>query len=390
MLAVCGAIGLLVDRPAMAANAAQLRAEFVPANLSAPQLDVAAWALYEMDSGWVVAGDNLTQSLPPASITKLMTNLVVFDAVREGRLSLDSEVAISEAAWRAEGSRMFANVDSRVAVRHLLKSSIIQSGNDAAMALAEAVAGSEAKFVDLMNERARRLGLSGSHFANSTGLPQAGHVMSATDIARLSAEIITQYPDFFAWYGEKEYRHNNITQYNRNRLLWRDPSVDGLKTGHTDAAGYCLVGTARRNEQRWIAVVLGADSSDAREAAVQDLLNYAFAAFQPVPVLQQQGGVTEVPVYFGESQSVRLRTSEPATVVVAAGREHDLQYQFQTQPYYSAPIALDQAMGSAAILLDDELLASVPLQALSAVAAGSWWKRFSDDIRLRLSMAPGE
>jgi len=212
--------------------------------------------LMDMNSGWVVAGKNAREPLSPASITKLMMNYVVFSKLKSGDINFTDQVSISEKAWRAEGSRMFADVNTRIELKHLLKSTVIQSGNDASIALAEYVGGSELGFSELMNHAASELGLQDSHFVNSTGLTAQGHYMSASDVAALSAAIIRDFPDFYPWYAEKEYTHNNIRQQNRNRLLWKDSSVDGLKTGYTEAAGYCLVGTAKRNGQRWIAVVL--------------------------------------------------------------------------------------------------------------------------------------
>ena len=355
----------------------------ISGNMPPPQLAVTSWALMEQDSGWLVAGFNQNQALPPASITKLMTNYVIFDLLKAKQIDFDDEVSISEAAWRAEGSRMFANLNSKVNLKHLLKSTIIQSGNDAAIALAEHAGGSEMAFAQLMNQSAARLGLSNSYFENSTGLPAPQHRMSARDIALLSRAIIRDYPEYFTWYSEKEYTHNDITQYNRNKLLWKEDSVDGFKTGHTEAAGYCLVGTAQRNGRRWIAVVLGAENAQARERAVLDLLNFGFAAFKSIPILDQQGGVTAVPVYRGEADTVRLQTSSASHVVVHNGREADIEIEYQLSPYYEAPIKLGQAMGLAQIILDGTVIADVPLVAMSEIGQGNWWKRLSDTIKLR-------
>lgn len=371
-------------------NSALARYSVLAANFPPPEIEATAWGLLEVRSGWLVAGQNADQPLPPASITKLMTNYVLFDLLRQGKLALGDQVSISEAAWRAEGSRMFADVNTKIELGHLLKSTIIQSGNDAAIALAEHAAGSEAAFTRLMNQAAARLDLKQSVFMNSTGLPMPGHQMSAADIARLSAAIVAEFPDYFSWYAEKNYTHNGITQYNRNKLLWQDESIDGLKTGHTEAAGYCLVGTAKRDDQRWVAVVLGAADERSREQAVLSLLNYAFAAYHPVAVLDQQGGVTEVPVYGGEADSVRLQAQGSATVVVPVGREQDIAIQYQTSPYYQAPIRVGQAMGLANVLLDRKLIADVPLVAMSEIRQGSWWKRLLDTVRLKFEQLLAE
>jgi len=356
----------------------------VPSNLPPPPVDAIAWTLMEVTSGWVVAGKNADQPLPPASITKLMTNYVVFDALKKGQISLNDQVSISEKAWRAEGSRMFADVDTQIKLEHLLKSTIVQSGNDAAIALAEHTGGSELGFTARMNQAGVKLGLKNSYFANSTGLPAEGHSMSANDIATLSAAVIREFPEFYTWYSEKRYTHNGITQYNRNKLLWKDASVDGLKTGHTEAAGFCLVGSALRNGQRWVAVVLGSVDEKTREAAVLNLLNYAFAAYQPVRLLDQQGGVTSAAVYKGEVDEVRLQSAGPVNVVVPRGREQDIAVEIKISPYYLAPIDVGQAVGLVSLSLDGEMLSDVPLHAMSSIKTGGLWKRMKDSVHLQV------
>ncbi len=348
-----------------------------------PNIEAKAWVLYEINSGAVVASKNPDLALPPASITKLMMNYVLFSRLESGELQPSDMVPISEQAWRAEGSRMFADVNTRIELGHLLKSTIIQSGNDAAIALAEFTGGSEFAFAQLMNQEARKLGLDHSNFVNSTGLPDEGHVMSALDIAKLSAAIIKEYPEQYAWYAEKVYTHNEITQYNRNKLLWKDDSVDGLKTGYTEASGFCLVGSAKRAKQRWIAVVMGAKSQVAREAAVLELLNYGFNYFDATEQLNQQGGLTSVKVYGGEADQVLLQASAPANVVVPKGRESEIKTTLHHSPYFEAPIEVGQPMGLAQLTLDGETLIEVPLIATSQINAAGWWKRFVDSIKLR-------
>lgn len=386
------------------------RDRVVATSLSAPNIDATAWALMEVNTGWVVAGKNTRLPIAPASITKLMMNYVVFTKLKSGDINFTDQVSISEKAWRAEGSRMFADVNTRIELKHLLKSTVIQSGNDAAIALAEYVGGSEHAFAQLMNQAANDLGLEDSHFNNSSGLPakkkpvtsqlnnqaadeaevsndlglpEQPHVMSASDIAALSAAIIKQYPDFYEWYSEKEYTHNNIRQFNRNKLLWKDSSVDGLKTGFTDAAGYCLVGSAKRNGQRWIAVVLGAKGEREREQAVLSLLNYAFSAYKPLSMLDKQGGLASASVYGGEVDEVRLQAVHSANIVVPKGRESDIVTELQFSPYFEAPVKLGQPMGVASLSLDGQSLIDVPLVAMSEIKEGSLWKRFIDTIKLR-------
>ena len=347
-----------------------------------PELDAKAWVLVEMNSGTMVAGHNANMALPPASITKLMMNYVIFSRLKAGDIAMSDNVSISEQAWRAEGSRMFADVNTQIELSHLLKSTIIQSGNDAAIALAEFAGGSEFAFAQLMNKAASKLGLSQSNYVNSTGLPAQGHHMSAVDIATLASAIIREFPEFYAWYSEKVYTHNNITQYNRNKLLWKDPTVDGLKTGHTDAAGYCLVGSALRNKQRWIAVVLGAKSVSAREKAVLELLNYGFNYFDAVEKLNQQGGITSVKVYGGAAEEVLLQANEPINLVVPKGRAKEIETILHHSPYFEAPIVVGQSMGLAELTLDGKTLIEVPLVATSEIKDAGWWKRAVDSIKL--------
>jgi D-alanyl-D-alanine carboxypeptidase (penicillin-binding protein 5/6) len=348
-----------------------------------PVIDANAWVLMEINSGSIVASENAQLALPPASITKLMMNYVMFGRLQSGDVKPSDQVPISEYAWRAEGSRMFADVNTKIELGHLLKSTIIQSGNDASIALAEFTGGSEFAFAQLMNQEAKKLGLDQSNFVNSTGLPDEGHLMSALDIAKLAAAIIKQYPEFYRWYSEKEYSHNNITQYNRNKLLWKDDSVDGLKTGFTDAAGYCLVGSAIRDKQRWIAVVLGAKSVKYREAAVLELLNYGFNYFDAIEQLNQQGGLTSVKVYGGLADQVLLQAKAPANIVIAKGRQNDVKVILHHSPYFEAPIEVGQPMGLAQLTLDGKTLMEVPLVATSEIKSAGWWKRLVDSITLR-------
>jgi len=312
-----------------------------------------------------------------------MMNYVVFSKLESGSVSFTDQVAISEKAWKVGGSSMFADVNTRIELKHLLKSSIIQSGNDAAIALAEYIGGSEQGFAQIMNQSASKLGLNDSYFLNSTGLTEKGHYMSASDIGALSRAIIKEYPEFYQWYAEKEYTHNNIRQTNRNKLLWKDSSVDGLKTGYTEDAGYCLVGSAKRNGQRWIAVVLGTSSAKVREQAVLNLLNYAFAAYQPLTLLAKQGGLASAPVYGGEVDEVRLQALHELNIVVPEGRESDVVTELQYSPYFEAPIAAGQPMGVVRVSLDGKSIADVPLVSTSTINQGGWWKRLSDSIALR-------
>ncbi|HHO67602.1 MAG TPA: D-alanyl-D-alanine carboxypeptidase, partial [Gammaproteobacteria bacterium] len=246
----------------------------------APAVKARAYLVEDFHSGQTIAAKNPDQRIEPASITKLMSAYVVFQEIRNGTLSLEDKVQISEKAWRTPGSRMFVEVGTQVSVADLMKGMIIQSGNDATVALAEKVAGTEASFASLMNHHAKRLGMDGSHFVNSTGLPDPQHYTTARDIARVARALIAEFPEYYQWYSERQFTYNGITQYNRNKLLWRDESVDGIKTGHTDSAGYCLVTSAKRDGMRLISVVLGTKSEEARADASQALLNYGFRFFE--------------------------------------------------------------------------------------------------------------
>jgi len=373
---------LAFDSSAQTLNSSQ-RKKSVTANLPIPDIDAKAWALMEFNSGWVVAGKNIRAKFAPASITKLMTNYVVFEKLKAGEITFHDLVPISEKAWRAEGSRMFADVNTEIELKRLVKSTAIQSGNDAAIALSEHVAGTEENFAQLMNQIASQLGLFDSNFVNSTGLPAQGHFMSASDIAALSLALIKNFPEFYAWYSEKEYTHNEIRQFNRNKLLWKDSSVDGLKTGFTEEAGYCLVGSAERDGQRWIAVVLGAKGEREREAEVLRLLNYAFAAYQAMHLLDEQGGLVSAKVYGGEVDEVRLQAVKAVNIIVPQGRESDIVTELQYSPYFEAPISAGQRMGIASLSLDGENIIDVPLIATSTIKEGGWWKRLVDSIVLR-------
>ncbi len=353
--------------------------------LAAPEIEATAWALMEINSGWIVTSNGAEEPLPPASITKLMSNYVVYQQLENGNISSNDLVSISEEAWRAEGSRMFADVNTKIELNHLLKSTVIQSGNDAAIALAEHIAGTESVFASMMNKAAKDLGLQHSFFINSTGLPAEGHTMSASDILLLSAAVIREFPSHYAWYAEKSYTYNEITQENRNKLLWRDDSIDGLKTGYTEAAGYCLVASAERDGQRWIAVVLGSSDQSTRERQVLSLLNYGFAAYEPLSVLDEQGGVASARVYYGENDEILLRPPEPVNIVVPRGQEENLQIDLQMSPHYEAPIQAGETMGIASLTLNGELLGDIPLIAMSSIEEGGLWKRLTDSISLWVS-----
>jgi len=353
------------------------------AEVTGLEIEGTAWLLFEPQTSSIVAAFNENDPLPPASITKLMTNYVLFSRLQSGELSMGDMVPISTSAWRAEGSRMFAEVGSRLELGELLRSSIVQSGNDAAIAMAEFAGGSEKAFAAVMNDHAQRLGLSNTQFKNSSGLPAPGHEMSALDIAKLSKAIIDEFPEFYTWFAEKEYTHNEIRQFNRNRLLWQDDSVDGLKTGYTEAAGYCLVGSAQRKGERWIAVVMGSSSEKQRSEDVLSLLNFGFANYSVVNVLDSQADLANIQVFGGAVDQLDLRVAEPGTVLVPKAKVDNIVTELDYPDYIQAPLEAGQVLGTVKVKLDDQVLKEWPLVAAEKIDNGSWWKRFSDSLKLR-------
>lgn len=349
-----------------------------------------AWVLMDFASGQVLAGEEIDTPMEPASITKVMTSYVVAAEMAAGKIKPDDMVRISENAWRSggagtDGSYSALEVNSEVKLDDVLHGLVIQSGNDAAIALAEHVAGSESAFVDLMNAYAKRLGMTNSHFANAHGLSAEGHVMTARDIALLSRALIAQYPEHYALYKIKEFSYGGIQQWNRNGLLWKDASVDGLKTGHTAAAGYCLAASAKRGDQRLISVVLGIQSDSRsegfrlREEGNLALLNWGFRFFETHSVYAAGAKVADQKVWRGEADSVALGVTDPLLVTLPRGRYADLKPTMDVPADLVAPIAKGQQIGTVRLTLDDEVIAERPLVALEAVPEGGFFKRMSDD-----------
>jgi D-alanyl-D-alanine carboxypeptidase (penicillin-binding protein 5/6) len=348
----------------------------------APAVGAKGYLLEDFLSGQTIAEKNADQPLEPASITKLMTAYVVFSEIRDGNLSLEEKVRISEKAWRTEGSRMFVEVNSQVSVADLLKGVIIQSGNDATVALAEHVAGTEEGFASVMNHHAEQLGLTGTNFINSTGLPHKDHYTTARDIAIVARAMIEEFPEYYRWYSEREFTFNDITQYNRNKLLWRDESVDGLKTGHTESAGYCLVTSAERDGMRLISVVLGTSSEEARADASQALLNYGFRFFETHKLYDGGSKLTSARVWKGASESVDLGLDHTLYVTIPRGEYKNLDAAMQLQDHIIAPIAQDQPLGRVVVRLAEESVVEKDLVALNPVAEGSFLQRLVDEALL--------
>lgn len=351
-------------------------------NPSAPSVAAKSYILQDFASGRILAESNSTERLPPASITKLMTAYVVSHELDAGNIALDDEVLISEKAWRMVGSRSFIEVNTKVPVEVLLRGMIIQSGNDAAVALAEHIAGSEETFAQMMNQYAQKLGMIDTNYRNATGLPDPEHYTTAKDIAILSAAIIRDYPDHYKWYAEKEFTYNGITQHNRNKLLWRDTTVDGLKTGHTEEAGYCLAASAQRSDMRLISVVLGTRSENARAQETQKLFNYGFRFFETHDLYQAQTKVVDSKVWKGAAQQLDLGLSKPLAVTVPRGQYKDLVASTNIQQPLIAPIEAGSQVGQVEIRLGDVVIAQQPLVALNTIEQGSWWRRLIDSILL--------
>lgn len=349
-------------------------------NPVAPSIAGTAFVLMDHDSGTVIAESNADEPLPPASIVKLMTAYVVSHEIYNGNIKLEDEVNISEKAWRMIGSRSFIEVNTKVPVEALLRGMIVQSGNDAAVALAEHVAGSEEVFAQMMNQYAQRLGMINTNYTNSTGLPDDNQYSSARDIAKISSAMIRDFPEHYKWYSEKEYTYNNITQNNRNQLLWRDSSVDGLKTGHTQAAGYCLSASAKRDGMRLMAVVMGTRSEASRAQEIQKLFNYGFRFFETHQLYAAGQQITESKIWKGKQSAVAVGLQEGLSITVPRGQYQNLQAISNLQQPIVAPISAGTELGEVEIRLNNDVITTQSLVALNDVPQGSWWRRIIDSL----------
>lgn len=347
-----------------------------------PKVDAPAYILIDQASGRTLASERADERAEPASITKLMTAYVTFRALKEGRLKLDELVSISERAWRAEGSRTFLNVGDRVPVEVLLQGMIVQSGNDAATALAERLGGSEEVFGQLMTREAKRLGMKNSNFTNATGLPDPALYTTPRDIAILSRALISEFPQYYRWYSQREFVWNNIKQGNRNGLLYSDPTADGIKTGFTDSAGYCLASSAKRNGTRMIAVVFGTKSPRIREQASTALLNYGFAFYETVSLRKSGDAVFKPRVYKGSDQYVSVGPASNVEVTVARGARSRLKTSTTLNEPLIAPLKAGQTVGEMRVLDGKTVIKRVPLVVNSAVAEGGLWAGTRDTFAL--------
>jgi D-alanyl-D-alanine carboxypeptidase (penicillin-binding protein 5/6) len=347
-----------------------------------PPLDARAYILVDAASGSVLAEHAADAHLEPASLTKLMTCYLVFNALKSGTLKLDEPVTISEHAWRAEGSRTFVQVGSQVPAEVLIKGMIVQSGNDATIALAERVGGTEGGFVQLMNQTAQRLGMNDSHFDDSSGLPSATHYMSARDLSKLARALLHDFPEYYPLFSIREFLWNNIRQQNRNGLLERDPSVDGIKTGHTDSAGFCLVSSAKRQDMRLIAVVLGSMSIRAREDASAALLNYGYTFYQDVTVKHAGTVVLKPRIFKSDEQYVAVAPASDVNIVVPRSAAGSIETAASVSRPLIAPLTRTSVVGSLQVLVSGKPVASVPLFPVTDVPVGGLWTRLRDTVQL--------
>ena len=348
----------------------------------APPVSSKSYILMEANSGTVVAERDSDEPLPPASLTKIMTSFVAATELTAGRIALDDDVPISVKAWRTGGSKMFVREGTSVKLEDLLRGIVIQSGNDASVAVAEFIGGDEDGFANMMNAHAKELGMTSSRFVNATGLPDDGQYSSARDLALLSAALIERYPEHYATYSERSFEYGGIDQPNRNRLLWRDKSVDGVKTGHTSAAGYCLVASALRDGTRFIAAVMGADSIDARFQDAQKLLAYGFRYFETREIYEAGEVLRTVEVWYGTEQTVDLGLAQALRLTLPRGRYDDLDAVIDLPEHIEAPIGAGAELGTVRITLDDAALAEVPLIASATVPEAGFLSRLGDGVTL--------
>jgi len=349
---------------------------------NAPEVDARAYILIDSATGQLLAQRADQQRLEPASLTKLMTCYVVFHALKTGSLKLSDLVTISEHAWKAEGSRTFVQVGTQIPAEVLIKGMIVQSGNDATIALAERIGGTEPAFVQLMNSYAQRLGMVNTHFDNSTGLPSATHYTTAYDLSLLARALVREFPDYYAWFSLREFVWNNIHQDNRNGLLGHDPSVDGMKTGHTDEAGYCLITSAKRGNMRLIAVVLGSSSIKGREQASAALLNYGYTNYETINVERSGTVVLKPRVYKAREEYYSVGPATDVTIVVPRAEASSIETTAYVQRPLLAPLSTTTSVGQIQIVVGGKPVTSVPLYPLTNVPEGGFWSRLSDSVRL--------
>lgn len=349
---------------------------------SAPQIAATSYLVMDADTGKIILEKNSDQSFPPASLTKMMTSYILEYELSKGNVSQEDLVLVSEKAWRTKGSRMFIKEGTQVKLGDLLKGIVIQSGNDASVAVAEHIAGSESAFADLMNQHAELLGMKNSHFVNATGLPAEGHYAAAKDLALLARAIIQKFPEHYGVYSEKYFTYNKIRQPNRNKLLWRDRTVDGIKTGHTEEAGYCLVASAKRDGMRLISVVMGTRSEEARAQESQKLLAYAFRYFRTHKLYNESDILNTAKVWGGMNDKVQLGLKENLVVTIPRGQANELEATMDVDKVIKAPVVKGEEYGVVRVTLGDEEVLTAPLVAVEGIEEGGLLKRIWHAIML--------
>ena len=362
-------------------GAAGLRAE-APIIPPPPTIAASSFLLVDADTQKVLVEENVNEPLPPASLTKIMTSYVAAVEMQAGRLDAEEMVPVSVRAWKTPGSRMFIKEGSSVKVDDLIKGIVIQSGNDASVAIAEHVAGSEDAFADMMNQQAAVLGMRSTQFRNATGLPAEGHFTSAWDLSLLTRALIENHPEHYEIYATRSFTHNEIEQPNRNRLLWRDRTVDGVKTGHTDEAGYCLVASAKRDGMRLISVVMGTKSEEARMRESQKLLSYGFRYFETQKVYDPQVALKSAEIWYGDAETLELGLAEPVVVTIPRGSYDDLEAEIKVRRVIEAPVNQGEELGELRLKLYGEVVHRAPLQALVDVTEAGMFSRLWDFLRL--------
>lgn len=381
MLATMACSTVALANPVIPVPTQPQQATFTP---SAPNLNATGFILVDVNSGRILAEKNSDNRMPPASLTKLMSMYIVSAALKNGQVHFDDKVRISTKAWKTEGSRMFVKVNDEVPVKDLMQGVIVESGNDAAVALAEHIGGSEESFTDLMNQQAQRLGMTNSHFMDSTGLPNPNHYSSAHDLARLSVAYIKNFPEDYGFYSEKWFTYNGIRQPNRNRLLWRYQYADGLKTGHTNEAGYCLVASAKKDGMRLVSVVLGEPNDLGRTEDSIRLLTYGFRFFETHKIYNAQTPLVQAHVWQGQQSEIPLGIAQDMYVTVPTGQFKKLQASMQLNSALKAPIVKGQTYGTLNITLNNQIIAKMPLIALADDPTGSIFRRSADSVKYQL------
>lgn len=349
-----------------------------------PTIEAAAYILVDYNSHKVLASKDPDQRIDPASLTKMMTVYAIDHELKQGRLKLEEEVPISPSAWKTEGSRMFAEVGKKIPVHALLKGIIIQSGNDASVALAEYVAGTESAFADIMNQYAKQLGMQNTHFTNATGIPDPDHYTTAHDMALLARALIRDFPETYKTYSEKWFTFNGIKQPNRNRLLWREPYIDGIKTGHSSTAGYCLAASGQKDNMRLISIIAGAPSEAARTDQTLQLLRYGFRFFETHAPFQAEAPIYQTRIWMGAQKKLPLGVEKPLYVTIPQGQYANLSAKMVVDKHIDAPIKQGTSYGKVVVILENEPIAEAPLVALESIPKGTFWARCADYVSLGL------